>query len=74
MSPNNKQERKKNINVEKQDYENNLYECNELQNLITTIVGRNITIISKQEYHNVRIKKEVALGYTWLMFYILKGL
>ena len=43
-------------NVEKLNYAKTVSECNKLSGLITNIFGRNITILSKQEYDYVRIK------------------
>ena len=57
MSPKHKQEEIIiKSNVEKQNYKKTVIECNKLRNLIKTEVGRNITIISKQEYDNVSIE------------------
>ena len=51
MSPNNKQDKKTLKNDEK-----TVNECKKSHNLIKSVAGRKITIISKQEYGNVRIE------------------
>ena len=47
---------KKKNDVEKRNYEKTVSECKKLRSLIKELVWRNITILSQQEYDNVRIE------------------
>ena len=52
----NKTKKQNKITLRKKDDETTVCECKKLRNLITTVVGIKIAIISKQEYYNVRIE------------------